>query len=210
MQMARRLAGSLALVTCKESLITNMAAHVRTFLGDHEFTEQAVPDAVVLLLVEDNIEVACGAIEKAAMEHAVPEVDSAFAPLFEARRRHRQTGRGPFFDAANVVTQAHAQLPDPLRLSQGGVTQEQMFVYEAFAREVDAFGFKRVGVAQQPFVPRPESAAGSFSGIGQGPEEYLESPAPSMMQGQDMLLAHQETSERFSVRTSLTTAAFTH
>ena len=48
------------------------------------------PDQVVLLLVQDNIELACRVIEKAAMDRAVADVDENFAPSYELRRRHRQ------------------------------------------------------------------------------------------------------------------------
>jgi hypothetical protein len=37
--MAQKLAGSLALVTCKEPLKSNLATHLRQFLIDHGFNE---------------------------------------------------------------------------------------------------------------------------------------------------------------------------
>lgn len=43
-----------------------------------------------MLLVQNNLEIACSAIEKAAMERAVMEVDEAFTASYEARRRHRE------------------------------------------------------------------------------------------------------------------------
>jgi hypothetical protein len=56
----------------------------------HVFLQQMAPDQVVLLLVQDNIELACRAIEKAAMDRAVADVDENFAASYELRRRHRQ------------------------------------------------------------------------------------------------------------------------
>jgi len=56
----------------------------------YAFLQQMAPDQVVLLLVQDNIELACRAIEKAAMDRAVAEVDENFAASYELRRRHRQ------------------------------------------------------------------------------------------------------------------------
>lgn len=56
----------------------------------YAFLQQMAPDQVVLLLVQDNIELACHAIEKAAMDRAVADVDENFAPSYELRRRHRQ------------------------------------------------------------------------------------------------------------------------
>lgn len=49
-----------------------------------------VSEPVVQLIVADNLDVACAAIEKAAMERAVSDVDEGFAASYEARRRHRE------------------------------------------------------------------------------------------------------------------------
>ncbi len=49
-----------------------------------------VPESVVQILVADNLDVACTAIEKAAMERAVSDVDEGFAASYEVRRRHRE------------------------------------------------------------------------------------------------------------------------
>jgi CCR4-NOT transcription complex subunit 1 len=40
--------------------------------------------------VQDNLDVACSAIEKAAMERAVIDIDEGFAPSYDIRRRHRE------------------------------------------------------------------------------------------------------------------------
>lgn len=49
-----------------------------------------IPDPVIVMLVQENLDLACQAIEKAAMERAIADVDESFAPAYEARRRHRQ------------------------------------------------------------------------------------------------------------------------
>lgn len=43
-----------------------------------------------MLIVAENIDVACAAIEKAAMERAVAEVDDAFSMAYADRRLHRE------------------------------------------------------------------------------------------------------------------------
>lgn len=45
------------------------------------------------MLIQDNLDVACSAIEKAAMERAVTDVEVNFAPNYESRRRHREVSR---------------------------------------------------------------------------------------------------------------------
>ena len=57
---------------------------------EHGFTEQMVSDQIILLIVQDNIDIAAETIEKAAMDRAVLDVDDGFAPSYEARRRHRE------------------------------------------------------------------------------------------------------------------------
>ena len=54
------------------------------------FCPQVASEQVVLLLVQDNLDVACSAIEKAAMERAVSDIDDGFAPSYDIRRRHRE------------------------------------------------------------------------------------------------------------------------
>lgn len=47
-------------------------------------------EQVVSLLVQDNLDAACAAIEKAAMERAVNDVDDGFTTSYDVRRRHRE------------------------------------------------------------------------------------------------------------------------
>lgn len=49
-----------------------------------------VPDMLISLLVNDNIEQACQAIEQAAKDRAKADVDESFLQAFETRRRHRE------------------------------------------------------------------------------------------------------------------------
>ena len=50
---------------------------------------------MVALLVQDNLDIACQAVEKAAMDRAAIEVDENFASAYEARRRHREVSGFP-------------------------------------------------------------------------------------------------------------------
>ena len=61
---------------------------------------------MVALLVQDNLDIACQAVEKAAMDRAAIEVDENFASAYEARRRHREVSGFPpgFRDDAERFT----------------------------------------------------------------------------------------------------------
>ncbi|KDQ13139.1 hypothetical protein BOTBODRAFT_188668 [Botryobasidium botryosum FD-172 SS1] len=131
--MAQNLAGSLALVTCKEPLRSNMMTHLRHLLNEHGFTDQMVPEQVIMLIVADNIDMACNIIEKAAMDRAVAEVDEGFAAAYNSRRRHREQRPGqPFWDTNSSPSGFAASLPDVLRVKPVGLQLQQSRVYEDF------------------------------------------------------------------------------
>ncbi|KAG6832730.1 hypothetical protein H0H92_012302 [Tricholoma furcatifolium] len=178
--MAKKLAGSLALVTCKEPLKTNLATHLRQFLTDHGFSE-VVPEQVVQLIVADNLDIACSAIEKAAMERAVVDVDEGFAASYDARRRHRELRNGqPFWDPSAPSSTFGTGLPDPLRIKPSGLQPLQFGVYEDFASD-----------AKRRITSRPSST------MSLTPALYPSSPV-SELPG---FHSHGEAMERFSVCT---------
>lgn len=52
-----------------------------------------VPEQLVMILVADNLELSCLAIEQAAKDRAAAEIDEALIQSFDARRRHTQVNR---------------------------------------------------------------------------------------------------------------------
>ncbi|KAH9180386.1 Not1-domain-containing protein [Lactarius sanguifluus] len=177
---------SLALVTCKEPLRSNLSSHMRQFLSEQGFTEQTTPDQLVLLLVQDNIELACRVIEKAAMDRAVADVDENFAPSYELRRRHRQTNRGqPFWDVSALNSNFSANLPDPLRIKGTGVQANQISVYEDFGIDV-----------KRHWSSRPSSTV-SYSR--NDAPTYSPSPAIDQSVAGPVALSHPEAMDRFNL-----------
>lgn len=45
---------------------------------------------MLLLLTQDNVDIACQVIEKIAMDRAVVEIDEALGSAYEARRTHAE------------------------------------------------------------------------------------------------------------------------
>jgi CCR4-NOT transcription complex subunit 1 len=88
--MVQNLAGSLALVTCKEPLRTSMITHIRNLLLQNGFGEANLPEQAIQVVVADNLDVACSVVEQVAMDKAVMEVDDGLAPAYLARRTHRE------------------------------------------------------------------------------------------------------------------------
>lgn len=145
--MVANLAGSLALVTCREPLRVSVSTHLRQLLtnstgnGNNSSQpseqEQSLVEQCVSVCSTDNLELGCMLIEKAATEKAVRDMDEALSPALNARRNHRETTGQPFYDMSifgNGGSRFPAALPDPLRPKPGGLRPEQLLVYEAFQR----------------------------------------------------------------------------
>ncbi|KAJ8507174.1 hypothetical protein ONZ45_g10423 [Pleurotus djamor] len=182
--MAQSLAGSLALVTCKEPLKSNLATHLRQYLAEHGFGELTEP--ALMLLVADNLDMACNAIEKSAMDQAITDADENFASSYEIRRRHRELRNGqPFWDPAAPQVNYTINLPESLRVKPAGLQPHQIGVYEDFATD-----------PKQRIASRPSSTR-SFSRNEHLPPPiaYATSPAP---EAQVTRPNHHEIMERFA------------
>ena len=179
-----------------------------------------VPDQVVFILVQENIELACQAIEKAAMDRAVIDVDDGFAAAYEIRRRHREVSGTnataaasskrreqqhpgqPFWDSSIPQSNVFNSLPDTLRIKPSGVQNNQLKVYEEFS--TSKFPFVSAGCSfsvdmdpkRRVFTSRPNSTV-SYSRADQI-ASALYSPSPAPESGQS-LLRPQEAMERFNV-----------
>ncbi|KZT20259.1 Not1-domain-containing protein [Neolentinus lepideus HHB14362 ss-1] len=188
--MAQRLAGSLALVTCKEPLKSNLATHMRQYLLEQGFTEQIITENVILLLVQDNLDIACAAIEKAAMDRAIVDVDEGFATSYELRRRHReQRTAHHFWDHTSGASNFSGQLPDPLRIRQAGVQSNQLLVYEDFGKD----HIRRLITASRP------SSTVSYSRTDLSSMAYPPTPVQDPLASVQRIVTHQEAMQRFTL-----------
>ncbi|KAJ5683312.1 CCR4-Not complex component N.t1.c1 C-terminal [Penicillium macrosclerotiorum] len=130
--MVRQLAGSLALVTCKEPLKVSMTNYIRMIQQD--YSDQPMPEGLILMCVNDNLDAACGIVEKAAEEKSLPEIEKVIEPQLEARRRHLATRPNePFIDPS--MNRWGLFIPEPYRQAPGGLNKEQLAIYEEFARQ---------------------------------------------------------------------------
>ncbi|KAI9280718.1 CCR4-Not complex component, Not1-domain-containing protein [Sporodiniella umbellata] len=131
--MAESLAGSLAMVTCKEPLHTSMATHLRSIFVANGLSEVAAEQAATLTATE-NLDLVCTVIEKTAMEKVIAEVDEVMAMAYNSRKKHRERdGVQPYFDMDIFsVSRYSATLPEPLRPKPNGLQANQLRVYEDF------------------------------------------------------------------------------
>ncbi|EIN07655.1 CCR4-Not complex component [Punctularia strigosozonata HHB-11173 SS5] len=184
--MAQKLAGSLALVTCKEPLRSNLATHMRQSLAEHGFGE-IISEQIIMLLVQDNLEFACQAIEQAAKDRAVDEIDDALMPSYEGRRRHnQQRPNQPYWDVQAPPQNIYpVPLPDPLRIKASGVQPVQLRVYEDFGNDP-----KRL------MTSRPGS---TVSYTRNEPPTYSATPPPDQPVANSNAFSHAEAMQRFLI-----------
>ncbi|KAI5304312.1 hypothetical protein KEM56_006638, partial [Ascosphaera pollenicola] len=128
--MVRALAGSLALVTCKEPLKMSMMNYMK--MAQQDYPDQPMPETLVLMCVNENLDAACGIVEKAAEEKSVPEMEKMIEPALEARRVHRVTNPSePFVDSN--ISRWSLLIPEPYRQLPGGLNDQQLAIYEYFS-----------------------------------------------------------------------------
>lgn len=120
----RALAGSLALVTCKEPLRSSMTHNIRMI--SRENPELALPEGTILMFVNDNLEAVCDIVQKAAETASIGEIDSQIDDAIRARKGQNfiepQVNRWAFY------------MPEPYRPAPGGLNRDQMAIYEDFGR----------------------------------------------------------------------------
>ncbi|KAH6678662.1 CCR4-Not complex component, Not1-domain-containing protein [Halenospora varia] len=131
--MVKKTAGSLALVTSKEPLRASMTNYIRQLSGE---LPQGLPEGTIIMCVNSNLELACSCVEKKAEERAVPEIEEMLEPELERRRHHRATQPNePYFDPD--LSRWSWTIPNPYKLqpSVNGLNQDQMAIYDEFARQ---------------------------------------------------------------------------
>ncbi|KAL2260324.1 hypothetical protein VTK26DRAFT_5684 [Humicola hyalothermophila] len=148
--MVKSTAGSLAQVTSKEPLRVNFLNNIRSLSSD---LPQGLPEGIIMLCINSNIEMASNIIEKSAEERAIPEIEDLIEPELEARRRHRlQRPSEPYID--HGLSRWAMTIPHPFKLQPnlGGLNAEQMAIYDDFPRQ------SRGGVAAAPPSHAPSAS----------------------------------------------------
>ncbi|KAK2074521.1 hypothetical protein P8C59_008722 [Phyllachora maydis] len=132
--MVKKTAGSLAQVTSKEPLRGTFTNSMRSFANE---LPQPLPEGIIIMCVNSNLELASSVIEKAAEERAVPEIEEMLRADLDARRQHRaMRPNEPYIDSAGL-NRWSLTIPNPYKLSTSpnGLNPEQMAIYDEFAKQ---------------------------------------------------------------------------
>lgn len=136
--MVRNLAAGMAMITCKDQLITAIQSNVKTaFVNVLAPQQKDQIEMAANMIANDNVELVCCFIQKWSIEKAIPEIDKALATECDVRKMARQEGR-TFCDHTVLAFQAE-RIPMQIRLKVGSVSSNQLSVYEEFGRNVPGF-----------------------------------------------------------------------
>ena len=132
--MVSSLAGSLALVTCKEPLKVSLVNQLKNVL--QTMLDPTLLEQTINIVVADNLDLGCTIIEKASTDKAVKEVDERLLPYYQSRQKARAAST-PFYDMSifnKGGSRFPAALPESLRPKPGHLNPHLTRVYDDFAR----------------------------------------------------------------------------
>lgn len=93
--MVRNLTAGMALITCRDQLITSISGNIKTAFTT-SLTPSQLPEPaeeIATQIAIDNVELACAFIQKSAIEKAIPEIEKRLTADLELRKFARQEGR---------------------------------------------------------------------------------------------------------------------
>ncbi|KAF2843090.1 Not1-domain-containing protein [Patellaria atrata CBS 101060] len=133
--MVKSLAGSLALVTCKEPLRMSITNNIRIMGRDPETNTQLMPEGLILMFVNDNLDKVCGLVEHAAETQSIAEINMQLEGAIRDRKIHLEMRpTEPYMDREPGVNPWAIKIAEPYKQTPGGLNPEQLAIYEEFDR----------------------------------------------------------------------------
>lgn len=131
--VVKALSGSLALVTCKEPLRMSISNNIRELA--REAPENAIPEGLILMFINDNLDAICNLIERAAETQSIREIEVQIEEGMHARQRFRDNRTSASYEFPSVGPWA-SYIPEPYKQQLGGLNQDQLSIYEDFGRQI--------------------------------------------------------------------------
>jgi CCR4-NOT transcription complex subunit 1 len=133
--MVKALAGPLAQTTSRDPMKTSMLAHLRSLMLQNGYHEEQIPENEISQVINDNLDMACGMVEKLASDRAFGLMNEQIESAVLLRKKYRSARPGQAFIDPEISSRLGLSqgLPEPLRLKPGGLTPQQMKVYDDFA-----------------------------------------------------------------------------
>lgn len=148
--LVKNLAGSLAHVTCREPLRMAMTNNIR--LLSRNMGNDGLPEGIILMFVNDNIDVVCKVVEENAEVQSIEEIDRRITDDIAARQTYKSGPRDEPFVYPPVSKWASC-IPEPFKPNYGGLKHEQLATYEDFSPARAISGPLQTPVAENRAVP---------------------------------------------------------
>lgn len=139
--MMRFMTAGMALITCKEPLLLAIASNFKAAclanIRSSNPQQKELIDQAAQTVASENVELGCVYIQKTAVEKALPEIDKRIGQELDFGKQAKNEGRR-YCDPTVLMYQAE-RMPEQISLKVGGVTPQQISVYEEFARNIPGF-----------------------------------------------------------------------
>lgn len=211
--MVSSVAGSLALVTCREPLRVSLNNHLYQLIAPHlsakDVSETAALEQIVQILSTENLELGCNLIEKAVVDKALKDIEECIAPALQARKDHRSRNSNVQYYDTNYIQQTSKwpqALPDMLRPKPGPLTAQQLKVYKDF-NTMPAGTAKRLPVLPPLNVAGVTTSAPAPTAPPQEPPPFLpphSAPHPGVAAGLNLGGSGPNGGESLAVSAALT------
>lgn len=155
--IAKNLAGSLALVTCKEPLRSSIQTNIRVLMANDLAEQSSLAPGSVILFVNDNLDNVCKVVEEAAEKAAIKEIDYVISEPLAARRN------GTYAEPS--ISQWAFHVPEPFKPARGGLNRDQVAIYEEFGRSARAAANHNLTGSQESVRQLPDILQDSISSI---------------------------------------------
>lgn len=134
----QNLAGNLALITTREPLKSSFVQNLRAILENSSLDSEE-RDNLIQAVGMDVIDLGCALIKKTVINKAIDDVnnDPFIIEAVEKRKAFREKGMTYYDETVFKTTQ---QLPEPLRPTLGGLTRDQIKIYEEFGKNLKSNG----------------------------------------------------------------------
>ena len=130
----KSLAGSLALVTCKEPLRINFNAFLKDILQNKNYDEESI-ELISNHSSSELLDIGCSYIHNYVIKKAIEKIQNDPAILNEIERRKRDK----IYDIKNETAVKCRMLPEVIRPNLNGLTPEQFQIYENYDKIYESF-----------------------------------------------------------------------
>jgi CCR4-NOT transcription complex subunit 1 len=144
--MMRYLVAGMAMITSRDhiyiaintNLKANFLAQVRGASSNQQLKDSI--EQACSVISNENMELACVFIQKAAVEKGIVEIDKKLTAEYDARKLAKAENRR-FCDPI-MLNYQNDRIPEPIRVKpaqSGGPVSQQLAVYEDFSRNIPGF-----------------------------------------------------------------------